>query len=746
MIPPLPAFAPPPLPPRTATLDFETYSEAGYCWQADTRKWGPLPGVSATKKGLKAVGMRVYAEHPTAEVVTMSYRLPGHPLRRWNPSMPPPADLFAHIAAGGLVEAHNAGFEQTIWLHVCQRKYGWPTVPPRQWRCSAAKARALGLPPSLEKLGEALRLPVQKDPEGKRLMRVFSMPRNPTKTDPRTRYTRADKPDAAEAYDRYCDRDVEAEEAASERMAPLIPDELEFWLCDQAVNRRGIGIDRASVEACCDLVAATLDDLNARCVSITGATTSEVQQLIGWLAAHGVHTGNLDDDAIGALLDRDDLPETAREVLQLRRSAASASVKKVFAMRAHTTADDRVCDLFVYHGASTGRDTHQDVQPGNLPKSGPALRWCESDGCGKPYGRHLDACPWCGTSAAFSRESGWTWEAAEDALWLIRTTRSPDAVRMFLGDPLLAVSGCVRSLFRAAPDHDLISSDYSSIEAVVAACLAGEQWRIDAFHRREDIYLHGAAGITGKTYDWYLANGGKKHPDRQKIGKPGELGLGFGGWVSAWRAFGGEGEDDEVKAKIIAWREASPAIVEMWGGQVRGKPWAPDYAELFGLEGMAISAVLEPGRLSQYRQIGYIVEGDCLFCVLPSGRRIAYQEPRLAPGKWDGQWSLSYMTWNTNPTMGPIGWIRKDTYSGRLFENVVQATARDVMRDAVIRLERSGYPVVLRVHDELASEVPKGFGSIAEYERLMEPTADWCRGWPIRADGGWRGERYRKAD
>ncbi|MNE32205.1 hypothetical protein D3C80_1258040 [compost metagenome] len=187
-------------------------------------------------------------------------------------------------------------------------------------------------------------------------------------------------------------------------------------------------------------------------------------------------------------------------------------------------------------------------------------------------------------------------------------------------------------------------------------------------------------------------------------------------------------------------------IIEMWGGQVRGKPWRPDYPELYGLEGMAIAAVQEPGRAFTYRQISYIVEGDCLFCTLPSGRRIAYQEPRLGPGRWPGQFSLSYMTWNTNPTMGPIGWIRKDTFGGRLYENVVQATARDVMRDAVIRLEAADYPVVLRVHDELASEVPKRFGSVEEYERLMVPTAEWCRGWPIRADGGWRGERYRKAD
>ena len=491
-----------------------------------------------------------------------------------------------------------------------------------------------------------------------------------------------------------------------------------------------------------------------------GVETTQVAKLMGWLSAHGVQTASLDIEHLDALLSRTNLAPNVRRVLELRQLTGSASVKKVFAMLNHATRNERLCDLFIFHGARTGRDTHADVQPGNLPKAGPDIKWCTDVGCCRPYSKHRDDCPWCGASAAFSSDkapqsgkAGWQPEAVEYVLQILESG-SALVVEYFFGDALLAVSGVIRALFIAAEGKRLICSDYSSIEAVVAAMVSGEQWRIDAFIRREDIYLHGAAGITGKTYQWYVdwakANGGAKHPDRQDLGKPGELGLGFGGWVSAWRAFGGEGDDKEVKQKIIAWRNKSPMIVEAWGGQYRGTPWNVTSREYYGLEGMAIQAVLNPGQRFDYRLIGYQMLGDCLYCILPSGRRLAYHSPRLqwgAPERnpdWAASYSLTFMTWNSNPKMGPLGWVRMDTYGGRLFENVVQAVARDVMTHAVVNLEEAGYPIVLRVHDELAAEAPLGFGTVDEFERIMATLPDWAQGWPIRAAGGWEGKRYRK--
>ena len=769
-VPPIPA-APPPIPIRAghrfkvgdqfatvlADIDFETYSEAGMLLDlSDPKKpmgkWiGPE---GATKKGLFAVGMRVYAEHPSTEVLCAAYDLKdGRGKRHWRPGEPNPQDLFDYIAQGGLVEAHNSGFERVIWTFVCQRLYGWPAFPPAQWRCSAAKSRAWGLPGALANVGDVLNIASKKDADGKRLLDKFSIPRTPTQKDKRYRVHPEEDPEDAQKLYAYNDRDIEAEAQVSARVPDLIPIELDYWLADQAINFRGIGVDLEGARNCAAIVRQCLAKYTRQMVAITGGIEpGQLQALKGWMAAFGVYADSLDEDGIAALLSRNDLSPHVRQVLEIRQLTGSASVKKVFAMLNHATVGGRLCDLFIYHGARTGRDTHADVQPGNLPKAGPALRWCDDVNCGKPYGQHLDGCPWCGASAAFSKADGWSWQAAETALSVI-ATQSVEVVEWFFGDALLTVSGVIRSLLVAGPGKRLIASDYSSIEAVVTATLSGEQWRIEAFQRREDIYLHGAAGITGRSYEWYknwsAENDGKKHPDRQKLGKVSELALGFQGWLSAWRAFGGEGTDDEVKANILAWRAKSPMVVELWGGQIRGQPWAPERVEYFGLEGMAILAVLNPGQRFQYRDLGYQVIDDVLYCHLPSGRRLAYHQPRLSKGArregWAELYSLSYMTWNTNPKYGPLGWVRMETWGGRLAENAIQATARDIMSHAVVNLERRSYPVVLRVHDELAAEVDEGFGSLAEFEAIMCDVPPWARGWPIRA-GGWEGQRYRKDD
>lgn len=749
-----------------AECDFETYSAAGFRWCGPTDKkpfgyWTGPPGAAKGSKGLGVIGVRSYAEHPSTEVLTFKYDLKdGRGVRGWKPGQPNPQDLFDHIANGKLIEAHNAGFEMTIWEQVCMPKYGWPPVQPNQWRCSAAKSRAFGLPGALAEVGAALKLETQKDPEGKRLLKLFSWPKDPTKKDPRWRVLPGDEPVDAGQLDDYCETDCHVEALVSVRCPDLPPGELAYWLADQRINRRGIGVDMAAVNDCIAIVNQVLAAYDEEMFQLIGLRTSQAKKLVEWLAANGVRGSDgrpvksLAAEELEFLYEqRDQYPHPVGRVLEIRGLTASASVKKVFSMANHASKDARLCDLFVYHGARTGRDTHADVQPGNLPKAGPDLRWCDDMLCRKPYAKHFEQCPWCNASAAFSTEfspvesdKGWCFEGVEPVLEVLQT-RSMHALEMFFGDALLSISGVVRSLLIAREGHRLICSDYSSIEAVVSAVLTGEEWRIEAFRNKEDIYLHGAAGVTGRTYEWYMANGGKKHPDRQKIGKPCELGLGFGGFSGALFAFGYEGDKAQADQTWMAWRAASPAFEEMWGGQYRGVPWRPTSREFFGLEGCAVQAVLSPGQCFFYRGITYQVIDDVLYCTLLSGRRMAYHQPRLWYGAkrdgWVECYSLTYMTWNTNAKMGPKGWVRMETYGGRLFENVVQATARDIMAHAVVNLEAAGYPVVLRVHDEVAAEVPEGFGSLSEFERILTDVPEWARGWPIRA-AGWEGVRYHK--
>ena len=730
-------------------LDFETYSEAGYIWDEANRKWGGTPG--ASKPGISAVGALNYSLHPSTEVLCLAYDLKdGKGKRLWTPNQPVPIDLIEYVQAGGLIEAHNAGFEHHIWNNVLHARHGWPSLDYRQQRCSAAKSRAFALPGALGKAAAALGLDEQKDKEGTRLIRKFCIPRNPTKKDPRRRIRPEDDPVDFEAFCNYCLQDIATEADLSAHIPDLLPDELEFWQNTQKSNYDGVGVRIKEVEDCIDILEQAYAKYNAELYRLTGVSeASKVAQLLRWFESQGLKLASLDDAATKEALKRDDLRPDIRRALEIRRMIGSAGVKKVYAMRRLATPQGRLCDMFIYHGARTGRDTGADVQPQNLVKHGPKIHWCTQ--CQKPFGKHLThSCPYCGAAVplfAEERNGGeWNWEAVDHALEVI-SYRSLDLVEHIFGDAALAISGCIRGLFVAGEGKDLIASDYSAIEAVVAACLAGEQWRIDTFKALIDIYLASASQITGTTLEEYLQYAkekGAKHPDRQKIGKVAELALGFQGGLGAWRNFDKSDTytDEEVWGFIRAWRQRSPAIVEMWGGQLTYADGAKKY---YGLEGMAIMAVMNPGQTYDYRGISYGVKDNILYCRLPSGRTLTYHQPRVQPSiRRPGTLELSFMGWNSNPVMGPIGWVRLNTFGGRLFENVVQAVSRDIMRDATNRLERTGYPIVLRVHDELVAEVPEGWGSIEEFERSMATLPSWAAGWPVRAAGGWRGKRYRK--
>lgn len=755
-------------------LDFETYSEAGFVWAphwedrtgVQVGKWLPPPGVKMfADGGLFAVGAAVYTEHPSCEVLTCSYDLKdGRGVRRWRPGLPNPQELFDHIAAGGLLESHNCGFEFWVWYNVCRVKYGWPMIPSAQQRCSMAKARAFGLPGGLDAIGTVLNTSRQKDAGGKELLKKFSVPRQPTRADPRRRVLPTDEPVEAERLYRYCDRDIETESDVSVRIPDLSPSELEWWQIDQLINRRGVQVDVQAIEAGIAIVEQAFDRYNAELQALTGGEVeraSELSKLREWMARYGFHMDAMDEDGIADAMQRlDDAVtsggahpmevQTLYRVLEIRQLIGSASVKKLYAMRNQATQAGRLHELFMYHAARTGRATGNGPQPTNLPNSGPDVRVCL---CGRHFKLSATACPWCRAAVPPAPPKPlpdatvveWNPNAVDDAIATI-LTRDLSVVEHYFGNAVAAVSACLRGLYTAAPGYDLIGSDYSAIEAVVLAELAGEQWRIDLFKAGGKIYEASGAKIFGITYDEaieYKKRTGNHHPCR-KSGKVAELAGGYQGWIGAYKQFGADEfmTDDEIKSTILAWRAASPMIVEFWGGQQRGYGYNAR-AEMYGLEGMAVSAVMYPGTPFAYRGIEYVVHEDVLYCTLLSGRRLAYHRPRLRPSDRGGL-ALSYEGWNTNPKMGRPGWVRMDTYGGKLTENVVQATARDVLVAAIVRTWRAGYLTVLHVYDEIVAEVPKGWGSVEEFERLMSIMPPWAEGWPIRAAGGWRGHRYRK--
>ena len=330
---------------------------------------------------------------------------------------------------------------------------------------------------------------------------------------------------------------------------------------------------------------------------------------------------------------------------------------------------------FMVSGRIVHNCTGDGPQPTNFPKAGPNVWRCQ---CGRHYGESRPGCPWCGAGpeARVDHKGGpaaspseWSPEAMNDAITVMRTG-DLNTLELFFGEALLTIAGCLRGTFIAAPGHDLVSSDWTAIEAVVLACLAGEQWRIDLFREGGKIYEASGAKVGGVEYESLLEHKkrtGQHHPLRQ-VGKTCELALGYQGWVGAWRAFDPNGvqTDDELKQIILAWRKASPAVVEFWGGQSRRHGYET-VEEYFGVEGAFIQAILNPGKVFDCRGLKFQMEGGAVYLTLLSGRRIAYHNAQLHQSDKPGsRYAISYWGWNTNPKNGPRGWIQIRTWGGRL--------------------------------------------------------------------------------
>ena len=738
------------------SLDFETYSDAGFTLTAA----GKIKGVgSQGKGGLPVVGSAVYAEHPSTEVLVAQYDLKdGAGMRKWTPEMPPPQPLFDHIAAGGMLAAWNiGGFEWMVWNACCTRRYGWPPLPLEQCVCDMAKARRYGLPGQLE-AAAAVMGGAQKDKAGKALIQKLTRPRTPTKNRPAPRWTRETAPDDFAAFDSYCADDVRAEEGVAALTPDLSPFEREVWLTDQRINARGVQVDVAGLDNCLAILSQAESRYTRELQQLTGGavgSVSEVAKFSDWLATQGVVVPNMQAETLQHLIKSTDGP--ARRALEIREILGSANVKKLRALRLQTSRDGRLRGQYQYCGAvATGRFSAGGVQLQNLTGKGPAMGECES--CGGLFGWRDGGgpCPRCGAPDWQTRPRGeWSVEGAEQALQDI-ATRDLDHVTRVWRDPVTVLCGCLRALLTARPGYDLVCVDYTAIEAVVLACLARCQWRIDTFASGRSIYLESASRITGVPYEQYeqhAAENGTHHPDRNKLGKVMELACGFSGWIGAAKNFGADKHltDDEIKDAIIAWRDASPEIVELWGGQYRRThptrwEWRHD---LHGLEGAAIQAVMFPGQTFQLPQceVAYVVHDDVLWCVLPSGRRLYYHRPRLTAGDdrmgRGPSYTLSVEQWNSNPAKGPMGWHRVELWVGVLVENVVQAVARDLLAGALVRCDGSGYPIVMHTHDEGTAEVPQGVGSVEGMAAIFAQRPAWASWWPIKAEGG-RHTRYQK--
>lgn len=721
-------------------LDFETFSAAGYDF-IDGKYKG---------KGIETCGSAVYSEHPSTEVLSVSYGFEDGPVyfhKPVNNTFLIPS-IFEHFNSGGMFEAHNWIFEYFIWINQCCRKYGWPVITPDRFVCTAAQARAFGYPGGLDKLGKVIRDKVVKKLEfGKDLIKKLCIPQNPTKKDPVYRRLPTDPKYSEEFQDlyKYNIGDVKAEISVSQFLPPMSSYDMQQFRVDQDINTRGVKIDLETVKLFDKIVTAVVAEANQELFNICGLTVSQNVALAEWCGMNSVDKGSVEE-----ALKNDSLSPQVRRVLEIKQLVGGTSVTKLKAMQAQICSDGRIRDMYCLNGAlRTKRYSGRGVQPQNLMSSGPSTKMCPH--CKQYFSAVYFSCPWCGTFTD-SKPVEWGIELIEQFIRDAGTLSLDDLKRVWV-NVVDAVGGSLRGLFISEEGYDLISSDDSAIEAVVLSMLANETWRIEVFQTHGKIYEASASELFNVPLQEFFdhkAQTGSHHPLRKK-GKVSELASGYGGWIGAYKRFGAEGTDEEIKELVVNWRDRSPRIVELWGGQYRKHPDKWEFTpELYGVEGAVIKCLLGHGpQKISYVEYRYDPAHDVMICTLPSGQELYYHQPRLEQTTFRMNhelpaYKITYWGWNSDSNKGPIGWIKQDTYGGKLVENITQAIAGDIFKFQIRTLNSNGYPIVLHTHDEGTGEVPEGFGSVEEFEALMMILPEWCKDWPIRAAGGWRGKRYRK--
>lgn len=648
-------------------LDFETYSDL------DIRK----------------VGGHRYARHPSCEVLICAYLLPGMAEPAvWLPRQEaPPKRLVDWVRGGGKLGAHNASFERVVWRHALTRMHpGLPQVKDSQWVCTAAKAAASGLPRSLDKALTALGLPVSKDLEGSKLIKVFCSPKRPSKKDPRVRILPEEDP-RFQRFIEYCQQDVRGEVALDDALPDLNARERRMFILDMVMNDRGLPIDLPLVEKALKVVQVLEVSIAARVSTLTGGLkATQVQKMLDFFTERGIDLENMRAETVRQAVKREDLSDEAKELLELRVEAGKASTKKLISMMACADPDDHVVQGgFLYHGAHTGRYAGKLVQPHNFIR-------------------------------------GMLKDHQRDLVFDLLQHADPDLFLILYDKPIDVISQCMRGFIMAPEGYELAVVDYTAIEARVLAWIAGEDHMLAAYFKGVDVYKLMATKL------YKLDSINDVTDEQRRIAKNLVLGCGYqlGGikFVDYAANAGVIITEEFAKTAVKAYRDGHPAIVKSWGM----------------VERLVAGAIRNPGETYEGLKCEFYMREHWLCIKLPSDRELRYPYARAIPVERWGKpaFEISFRT----EIKGQF--VREKTYGGKLIENIVQAIARDVMMEGMLAAETNGYPVLGTVHDELLALRELGTSNIKELEELVcVRHIKWTAGMPL-ASKGFVCVRYRK--
>lgn len=624
-------------------------------------------------QNLAKTGVYRYVESPAFEILLFAYSADGGSVQLVDLACGEviPEEVLSALTDESVTKwAFNAAFER-----ICLSRFlGYPTgeyLSPESWRCSMVWAATMGLPLSLVGVGAVLGLEKQKLTEGKELIKYFCQPCSPTKKNKgRTRNMPGHAPDKWLAFRQYNIRDVEVEMAIQTRLAKYpVPDSIwSEYHLDQEINDRGVALDMELVEKAIQMDSRSRSELTKAMQELTAL---ENPNSVAQMKLW-LSTNGMETDTLGKKAVAEMLktaPPQLQTVLTLRQQLAKSSVKKYQAMQTAVCSDGRARGMFQFYGANrTGRWAGRLIQMQNLPQN------------------HLS-------------------DLAE-ARGLVRCGDF-EAVEMLYEDVPDTLSQLIRTAFIPQDNNKFIVADFSAIEARVIAWLAGEEWRQKVFAEGKDIYCASASQMFGVPVEKHGINGHL----RQK-GKIAELALGYGGSVGALKAMGAIEmglTEDELQPLVQAWRDANPNITRLW--------WDVDRA--------AMDAVRYRYE-TETHGITFTYKSGMLYITLPSGRRLAYVKPKIGENQFGGE-CITY-----EGIGGTKKWERLNSYGPKFVENIVQATARDILCYAMNTLRCCS--IVMHIHDEVVIEADPRMSMEAVCEQ-MGRTPPWAEGLQLRADG-----------
>lgn len=654
---------------------------------------------------LTRVGAFRYARHLSTEILIACWAIGDSPVRRWTPwdgiiKCDDIRELFDAITRGDKLFAHNAQFEYALTKYVGTLRYGFPDAPPEQWHCTAARAAMCSLPRSLEGSSRAMEVDARKDPRGKALMRIFSIPPKPDKNGEQPpRILPTDSPDEFIEYIGYCADDVVTEREL-DHVLPAMPDALQnLYTRDLQINERGFRVDVPLIHKAIHVTSHLEAEIKKEVRVLTGGISqTQVAKLLSFLQLDGdLDIDNLQAETLRRVVKNAGITITdnVRRIIELRLEGSRASTKKLRTMiDCADPEDQRVRGAFLFHGAHTGRWTGRLVQPHNFIRG--LLKLHE-----------------------------------QETVFELLNYSDPSLFHLLYDAPMSAIAQCMRGFIVPLPGNRFLVADYSAIEARLTFWFAGDDEALDLYRKGDDLYKHMAVALFGVAYEDVT-------DEQRRISKNLVLGCGFGlGWK-----------------KFIVYCDKQGVFIDGAFSKLAVGTYRGRFLKVPKLWRAVNNAAIEAFKtksVTKVQRVNFDGRDPKFFRIwLPSKRPLYYPYPELRTS------TKKYLNEETGEETERVEtnltyveefqgrFIRVSTYGGKLTENIVQGMAADVLAHGMENVEAHGYPLSLHVHDELVNETPIGTGSAEEFARLAsEDLPSWLAGCPIEAKG-FECTKYRK--